>query len=561
VQCTTTYTNIDQNFGNDICGLYDDFIVKYEGYITSPTTATITFYPSADDGTKLYIDGTLIDDNWYDKGGGGNVSTPVNFTAGVPKPITLWFYENGGGNVVNLAWNLGGSYVTVPTASFTKNAESSIATTTTTTTTTLVPYFNAVSNLTAIANADGSVNLAWSAPTASNLEIYGYSVGFSDLDVIGGIASGGWGVWTNQGTVYSLGTWMFSGSNPVTTGYGPVRFGIKAMNGACVGVGSGSCVYGPETYVDATVLDPTPPTTTTTTTTLPPTTTTTTTTTVAPPTTTTTIQSTTTTTTTQVPYTPPQTSTTSTTTTAPEPATTTTTSVPETSTTLEETSTTAPVETVPDSTQPATTVPVETVPVETTSPTTTVQQTQQTTDTTPQEATSTSTTTIPDEDPTVETAEEVAAFVETLDIKEDEPISDAKVEKILEVLADATPAQVVAAIEQILTTNITSDQAVSIASSPEVLAAVTEEQAVAIFEEIVVEELTVAQADELVAVLNEAPEKVKKAFQETIDVFAGLFDSFQMVGQTIPVGQRRTLVAVSNTLMAVGTSLRRRDKQ
>ena len=123
----------------------------------------------------------------------------------------------------------------------------------------LVPYFNAVSNLTAVANANGSVDLAWSAPTASNLEIYGYSVGFYDLDVIGGTASGGWGVWTNQGTYYSLSTELFSGGNPVTTGYGPVRFGIKAMSGQCVGVGSGSCTYGPETYVDATVLDPTAP--------------------------------------------------------------------------------------------------------------------------------------------------------------------------------------------------------------------------------------------------------------------------------------------------------------
>jgi hypothetical protein len=120
----------------------------------------------------------------------------------------------------------------------------------------LVSYFNAVSNLIAVANANGSVDLAWSAPTASNLQIYGYSVGFYDLDVIGGTASGGWGVWTNQGTTYSLSTGMFSGSNPVTTGYGPVRFGIKTMSGQCVGVGSGSCTYGPETYVDATVLNP-----------------------------------------------------------------------------------------------------------------------------------------------------------------------------------------------------------------------------------------------------------------------------------------------------------------
>lgn len=124
-------------------------------------------------------------------------------------------------------------------------------------------YLNAVTNLTAAANADGSVDLDWDASAASNTAIYGYSVSFYDLTVIGGATSGGWGVWTNQGTNYSLSTGMFSGSNPVTTGYGPVRFGIKAMSGQCVGVGTGNCTYGPEVTVDATVLDPTTVTTTT----------------------------------------------------------------------------------------------------------------------------------------------------------------------------------------------------------------------------------------------------------------------------------------------------------
>jgi hypothetical protein len=127
------------------------------------------------------------------------------------------------------------------------------------------PYFNAVTNLTAVANADGSVNLDWDAPTSSNVDIYAYGVTFYDLDEIGGTTSGGWGVWTNQGTTYSLSTGMFSGSNPVTTGYGPVRFGIKAGNQSCFSnEGVGPCVYGPEITVDVTVLDPTPPTTTTT---------------------------------------------------------------------------------------------------------------------------------------------------------------------------------------------------------------------------------------------------------------------------------------------------------
>ncbi len=304
-------------------------------------------------------------------------------------------------------------------------------------------------------------------------------------------------------------------------------------------------------------------TTSTSTSTLPPETTTTTSTTLAPTTTqTTTTTSTTTipvqtTTTTSAPYTPPQTTTTSEPVVVLVPDTTTTTVAPEpestTSTTIEETSTTEPVE--PDPTVPES---VPTLPAETTTPTSQPLQEPDTQETLPPEVESSSTTTLPDIESEVFTEEELDEFVETLDIVEDEPITDEKVEQILEVLADAAPAQIVAAIEQILTTTITSDQAVSIASTPEVLDAVTQDQAEAIFEEIIVEELTTEQADELVEVLNEAPTKVKKAFQETINVFAGVFDSFQMVGQTIPVGERRTLIAVSNTLVAVGASLRRR---
>ena len=292
------------------------------------------------------------------------------------------------------------------------------------------------------------------------------------------------------------------------------------------------------TTIPATTTTTVPETTTTQTTT----TTTTTTTTVAP-----------TTTTTEAPYTPPQTTTTSEPVATTTSTTTTTTSLPEPSSTVEETtSTTVPLVTVPQS--------VPTLPAETTTTTSQPLPEPSIPETVPEEVESSSTTTIPDIEPEEFTQEELDAFVEELDIVEDEPISDEKVEEILEVLEDAAPEQIVAAIEQVLATNITSDQAVSIASSPEVLAAVTEEQAEAIFEEIVVEELTLEVAEELVEVLNEAPTKVKKAFQETINVFAGVFDSFQMVGQTIPVGERRTLVAVSNTLVAEGASLRRRDR-
>jgi hypothetical protein len=296
------------------------------------------------------------------------------------------------------------------------------------------------------------------------------------------------------------------------------------------------------TVEEQTTTSSTSSSTTSTSTTLPPTTTTTTSEPVQSSTTTSTTSTTTTTTTTvapaptttQAPYTPPQTTTSSSSTSLPEQSTTTTSVLPEPETTVEETSTTTYLPD-PDPTLP---VSVPTLPAEIETPTSQPQQTPDIPQTTEAEVQSSSSTTLSEPG---------------------ESISDEKVAEILTELKDAAPAQIVAAIEQVLASNITTDQAVSIASSPEVLAAITQDQAEAIFEQIVVEELTAEVAEELVQVLNEAPTKVKKAFQETINVFAGVFDSFQMVGQTIPVGERRTLVAVSNTLVAVGASLRRRE--
>jgi hypothetical protein len=223
----------------------------------------------------------------------------------------------------------------------------------TTTTTTIAPYFNVVRNLTAEPSSDGSVFLSWDMPEPSNISPYGYDITFYDLDEIGGTAFGGWGVWTNEGTSYSLETWMFSGSNPVTTGYGPVRFAVRAMSAGCVGQSNDPCLYGPQSAVDANVLDPTPPTTTSTSTTTTTTTVAPTTTIIIPP-----IITTTTTTTTSV---------------APTTSTSTTTASTTTSTTTTSTTTTEPpVATTTQTTSPQTTVPVTTTTTTQTTPTTTL---------------------------------------------------------------------------------------------------------------------------------------------------------------------------------------------
>lgn len=113
-------TRIENNFDQEpLFSMYEDFVVKYEGFITAPCTCDIQFMAQADDGTKLYLDGALITNDWRDKGGGGSVSQPVPFTEGLSKEITLWFYENGGGAWVQLWWLTGGQWEIVPDTAFT----------------------------------------------------------------------------------------------------------------------------------------------------------------------------------------------------------------------------------------------------------------------------------------------------------------------------------------------------------------------------------------------------------------------------------------------------------
>lgn len=261
------------------------------------------------------------------------------------------------------------------------------------------------------------------------------------------------------------------------------------------------------------------------------------------PATTTTEQTTTTTTTVYVA--PATTTTTTTTTVYVAPATTTTTTTePPTTTTSTTTTTTEPPTTTTEST--TTTLFVDPVP-ETTLPSVTVPPQSTTTEPAP------TTTTLPE--PSEPEQPETEALPETSTEEE----VDEFVEELLADVAVLEPEQIVAAVEQILATTPTTEQATQLATTSEVLAVVTEEQAEAIFEAVIVEELSVEQGEAIVDAVQEAPKKVRQAFESAINVFTGLFDSYVMIGSTIPVDERRTLVAVSSTLVAVGTSLRRRN--
>lgn len=226
-----------------------------------------------------------------------------------------------------------------------------------------------------------------------------------------------------------------------------------------------------------------------------------------PETTTTTIQETTTTT-----WEP--------TTTSTEPTTTSTTTAPTTSVPVEEVPTTVETTTTSSSTTTTTTIgsttvlatvpPTTTLPPTTTTSTTTTSLAPTTTATTstPPTVPPTSSTLPPNEIPPSPSADEIVTYLETI--------------------------------------------------TPEDLATLDSEQITELVDDIANAELTDEQAEQIAQALTNAPAEVKQAFQEAVNVFGGQFDSYVPTGSTVPVGTRRTLIAVTTATFAASTPISRK---
>ena len=141
----------------------------------------------------------------------------------------------------------------------------------------------------------------------------------------------------------------------------------------------------------------------------------------------------------------------------------------------------------------------------------------------------------------------------------DIPLTEEQFTAVVDTIADLAPEEAVALITQILATAVTADQAEALASNPDVLAVITEEQATEIFETIEVAQLDETQIAELTAAIQSAPLAVQEAFEKTIDIFGG-FDDYVPTGSNIPVGERRTLIAIAagTTLTAASSKIKRK---
>jgi hypothetical protein len=100
-----------------------DFSAEWTGQIQIPCTDNYQFCVTGDDGVRLWIDGTLVDDGWYYQGpttycnsvNGGTIAE----TAGTKHDVKMDYFQGQGGSVAQLQWNatcLGGTTQVIPTA-------------------------------------------------------------------------------------------------------------------------------------------------------------------------------------------------------------------------------------------------------------------------------------------------------------------------------------------------------------------------------------------------------------------------------------------------------------
>jgi len=111
-------SNINYNWGSGYVltsGRVDQVIIHFTGYINIPTAGTYTFGGNADDGLVISINNTTIINSWQEDGGSFRQGS-INLPAGAV-PISVWYYENGGGALVNFQWYQNNSWQVVPSTS------------------------------------------------------------------------------------------------------------------------------------------------------------------------------------------------------------------------------------------------------------------------------------------------------------------------------------------------------------------------------------------------------------------------------------------------------------
>lgn len=97
-------------------GRNSNVVVKFTGYFKADTAGTYNLGLEGDDGVELIMKGQTLISHWADQPGTRRTAT-ITLTAGEIVPITIWYYENGGGARLRFIQEINGSWQAVSTTS------------------------------------------------------------------------------------------------------------------------------------------------------------------------------------------------------------------------------------------------------------------------------------------------------------------------------------------------------------------------------------------------------------------------------------------------------------
>src|SRR5439155_5705288 len=93
------------------------FSIRWLGQVLTPNSSgSYTFTTTCDDGSRLWVNGTLVVDNWVDQGAIAKNGT-ITLAANTLYDIVMEFYQNGGAASAVLSWTPpGGSAAAIPSS-------------------------------------------------------------------------------------------------------------------------------------------------------------------------------------------------------------------------------------------------------------------------------------------------------------------------------------------------------------------------------------------------------------------------------------------------------------
>lgn len=97
-------------------GRNNGVVVKFTGFFRAGDAGTYSFGLEGDDGVELIMKDQTVISHWAEQSGTFRSGT-ITLAAGEIVPITIWYYENGGGARLRFTQQVDGSYVVVPTTS------------------------------------------------------------------------------------------------------------------------------------------------------------------------------------------------------------------------------------------------------------------------------------------------------------------------------------------------------------------------------------------------------------------------------------------------------------